>query len=113
VVPGATSCLRCHDLHRTDADPAWPALALAWEQQAAPLAGSSGPAGPLLAAASARQALAWLHGGRPASLGSTLEEQPDGRIVRVRWSVHPGCGCGWASQSADGDAPAESGERVQ
>ena len=24
VVPGRTSCLRCHDLHRTDRDPAWP-----------------------------------------------------------------------------------------
>jgi hypothetical protein len=27
VLPGVTSCLRCADLHRRDADPQWPALA--------------------------------------------------------------------------------------
>ena len=27
VVPGAGPCLRCLDLHRTDADPAWPVMA--------------------------------------------------------------------------------------
>ena len=27
VIPGATSCLRCADLHRSDRDAAWPALA--------------------------------------------------------------------------------------
>src|SRR3712207_7110553 len=27
VVPGATGCLRCADLHRRDRDPRWPALA--------------------------------------------------------------------------------------
>ncbi len=27
VIPGRTSCLVCADLHRTDRDPAWPALA--------------------------------------------------------------------------------------
>lgn len=27
VIPGVTSCLRCADLHRSDRDPAWPAIA--------------------------------------------------------------------------------------
>jgi hypothetical protein len=42
-----------------------------------------------------RQALVWLRGTRPATLDATIEEQPDGQLVRVVWSVHPDCGCGW------------------
>ncbi|MGI9135868.1 MAG: hypothetical protein ACR2JS_02260 [Candidatus Nanopelagicales bacterium] len=32
VVPGLTPCLRCHDLHRRDADPAWPLIGVQWAQ---------------------------------------------------------------------------------
>jgi hypothetical protein len=32
VVPGATACLRCHDLHRRDADSAWPLIGVQWAQ---------------------------------------------------------------------------------
>jgi hypothetical protein len=112
VVPGATSCQRCHDLHRTDADPAWPTLALAWEQQPAPPASTESVH--VLVAAAARQSMAWLRGTRPASLGSTLEEQPDGQLVRVPFSVHPGCGCGWGRDSAQrADAAVESSRDIQ
>ena len=98
VLPGATSCLRCHDLHRTDVDPAWPALAVAWEQ--APATPTSPAAASVLVAATTRQALSWLRGARPASIDATLEEQPDGQLVRMPSPVHPSCGCGWARDSA-------------
>lgn len=112
VVPGATSCQRCHDLHRTDADPAWPTLVLAWEQQPAPP--SSTDVGHVLAAVTARQSMQWLRGRRPATLGSTLEEQPDGQLVRLPFSVHPGCGCGWHRESAQwADAQVESSGDIQ
>lgn len=104
VVPAGSSCLRCHDLHRTDADPCWPALAVAWEQQ--PASHVSPATVSLLAGVTVRQCLAWLRGARPATIDGTLEEQPDGQVVRVAWSVHPGCGCGWAAshgQDASGD----------
>lgn len=110
VVPGASSCLRCHDLHRTDADDAWPALALAWEQLPASTPGAAAVS--LLAAVSARQVLAWLGGSRPASVDATLEEQPDGRLVRMPSSVHPECGCGWAREDPSSPA-AESGQDVR
>jgi hypothetical protein len=32
IVPGLTPCLRCHDLHRRDADPARPLLGVQWAQ---------------------------------------------------------------------------------
>jgi hypothetical protein len=104
VVPAGSSCLRCHDLHRTDADPCWPALAVAWEQQ--PSSHVPPATVSLLAGVTVRQCLAWLRGARPATVDGTLEEQPDGQVVRVAWSVHPGCGCGWAGpygQDASGD----------
>ena len=111
VVPGATSCQRCHDLHRADADPAWPALALAWEQQT-PRPVSAATVS-VLAATTTRQCLAWLRGARPACVGSTLEEQPDGQMLRVSWSVHPGCGCGWGSASDGLACGAESHGTVE
>ena len=98
VVPGRSSCLRCHDLHRCDTDPAWPTLALAWEQARAPQPAQATVH--LLAGLAARQALAWLRGGRPAVVDATLEEQPDGEVLRRRWAVHPACGCGWSPDAA-------------
>jgi hypothetical protein len=94
VAPGRSSCLRCHDLHRCDTDPAWPILALAWEQARAPQPAQATVH--LLAGLAARQALTWLSGARPAVVDATLEEQPDGEVLRRRWAVHPACGCGWA-----------------
>lgn len=99
VVPGGTSCLRCHDLHRTDADPAWPTLAVAWEAQEP---GRPSPAAiSLLASTAVRQALTWLRGARPASVDATLEEEPDGLVLRMAWPVHPSCGCGWSREHSD------------
>lgn len=98
VLPGRSSCQRCHDLHRADRDPAWPKVA-------AQLAGRSAQATPpcdvvlatAVAAQAAAQGLAHLDGDpRPATVDGTVEiAQADGRTRRRGWTVHPLCGCGW------------------
>ncbi|MGA7687731.1 MAG: hypothetical protein WCA29_00690, partial [Jiangellales bacterium] len=55
----------------------------------------------LLAGLAARQTLTWLRGARPAVVDATLEEQPDGEVLRRRWAVHPACGCGWSPDSTE------------
>jgi hypothetical protein len=94
VVPGASSCLRCADLHRRDADPRWPALA------AQLTAGSEVPGGATVtclttAVVAAVQALAYLDGrAAPVALGATLELRVPDLLPRTRrWPVHPDCGC--------------------
>ncbi|HEX2072855.1 MAG TPA: ThiF family adenylyltransferase [Geodermatophilus sp.] len=94
VVPGVTSCLRCADLHRRDADPHWPALA------AQLTAGEPPPGGAtvtclLTAVTAALQALAYLDGaGSPATLGATVELHPPELAPRLRpWPPHPACRC--------------------
>ncbi|MGW4355977.1 hypothetical protein ACWELJ_28210, partial [Nocardia sp. NPDC004582] len=95
VLPGETVCLRCADLFRTAAEPAWPQLA-------AQLLGRVGCASPAVAALTAALALReieTLARGRadqpPASLNATLEWDPDTpRLDRRTWPPHPDCGCG-------------------
>ncbi len=94
VVPGVTSCLRCADLHRRDADPRWPVLA------AQLTAGSDGPSGSTLtcaatALAAAQQVLAYLDGsGSPAALSAVVELRPPDLAPRLRpWPPHRSCGC--------------------
>jgi ThiF family protein len=95
VVPGATSCLRCADLHRGDRDPGWPLLAM---QLGAPDRQYVAPADVSLAVTAAGlaglQALTYLDGTLPATAGGSLElSHPDWRIRRRTWPVHPRCGC--------------------
>lgn len=95
VLPGETACLRCADLYRTAAEPAWPQLA-------AQLLGRVGCASPAMAALTAALALREIETvarGRaerpPASLNATLEWDPDlPRLDRRTWPPHPDCGCG-------------------
>jgi ThiF family len=94
VVPGRTSCLRCADLHRRDAEPRWPGLA------AQLTAGEGPPSGAtvtclLTAVTAAVQVLAFLDGGSaPAAIEATLEFAPPDLLPRVRrWPAHPGCDC--------------------
>jgi hypothetical protein len=107
VVPGATGCLRCADLHRRDADPRWPALA------AQLTAGEAPPGGATVtclatAVTAAVQVLALIDGtGAPVSVGATLELHPPDLLPRTRrWPVHPGCGC--VPRGDDGAAPASA-----
>jgi ThiF family protein len=100
VIPGHSSCHRCHDLHRADRDPAWPRVA-------AQLTGNPRPAdappcdvvlATAVAAQAATQVLALLDGDpSPPAVDGTIElTQTDGRVRRRGWSVHPLCGCGWS-----------------
>jgi hypothetical protein len=87
-----TPCLNCLDLHRTDRDPGWPELA-------AQLAAGRGlePCGvaTLIAAVgyATAEALAFLDGGTPETLGGAVEICTPSRIRRRSWPPHPGCGC--------------------
>jgi hypothetical protein len=97
VLAGQTSCLRCADLARSDADPQWPVVL----RQLSRLRLESPPA--LLAWAAsvaAAQALAFLHGELPESAGATLELSWPDYVTRLRhWPVHPSCGCSWLSHT--------------
>lgn len=97
VLAGQTSCVRCADLARSDADPQWPFVL----NQLSRLRLQSPPALPAWAASvAAAQALAFLHGELPESAGATLELSWPDFVTRLRrWPAHPGCGCGWLSRT--------------
>lgn len=97
VLPGRTPCLRCTDLTRRDADPAWPFLL-------PQLARLSCPPEPLLVAWAAAVTVAQVRtlrsGEPPALAGATLElGAPDYRLRERRWPAHAGCGCGWSGRT--------------
>ena len=109
VVPGRTSCLRCAHLHRRDADPAWPLLAVQWSQ--AVKAMPYPPIDPVLAAVAAGHAAlmvrAWADApedpGTWADVAVTIR-LPGGDVTRIPRPVHPLCGCRWP-----GDARSAAG----
>jgi hypothetical protein len=100
VVPGVTSCLRCADLHRRDADPRWPWLAAQLTAAEPPPSGATVTC-LLTAATAALQVLAYLDGAAaPVTLDATVELRPPALQPRVRrWPPHPGCGCGAGRRS--------------
>ncbi len=112
VVPGRTSCLRCADLHRRDADPSWPRLAAQLTAGEAPPSGATVTC-LLTALTAAQQVLAYLDGsGAPSTLGATVELRPPGLVpVRRRWAPHPECGCLAAPDPSGRAAGTPSGER--
>lgn len=104
VVPGRTPCVRCTDLTRRDADPAWPLILaqLCRVRCASP---------PVLtgwaAAVGAAQALAVLGGSLPQSAGATLELSRTDLVVSWRpWDTHAACGCSWSGPTEWGHEPA-------
>ena len=99
VVPGVTSCLRCADLHRRDADPRWPRFAAQLTATEPPPSGASVTCLVTVATA-ALQVLAYLDGSAaPATLDATVELRPPDLRPRVRrWPPHPACDCGVAAE---------------
>lgn len=102
VIPGVTSCLGCADLHRSDRDAAWPAVAA----QLRDTVGTADRATVLATAALAlnqvdRVVRAVRHGDDvgpvpepPPTLDTTLEFDVNvGTISARRWSRHPRCDC--------------------
>jgi bacteriocin biosynthesis cyclodehydratase domain-containing protein len=101
VVPGITSCLHCADLHRRDADPRWPRLAVQLTGGEAPPSGATVTC-LMTAATAALQVLAYVDGSAaPGALEATIELRPPQLTPRVRrWPPHPRCACGAAGRSA-------------
>ena len=100
VIPGVTSCLDCADLHRSDRDSAWPAVAA----QLRDTVGSADRATVLATAALALnqvdRVIRAVRGGSgvdgsqepPPTLDTTLEFDVNaGSLVARRWSRHPRC----------------------
>jgi hypothetical protein len=96
VVPGRTACLTCVELHRTDADPAWPVIAaqLVADRAVTSLAAESTLAA-MAGAWAAGQALAHLDGRACATYDAAVEVAlPLGLPRAQQWLPHPSCGCG-------------------
>jgi hypothetical protein len=101
VLPGVTACLRCADLHRSDRDPAWPALAVQLASRPRRRLTSDVALCVATSGVTVLQALAYLDRQKPAILGATLEWQlPDWRLRRRSWPPHHSCDCGAATRSA-------------
>ncbi|HEU0041518.1 MAG TPA: hypothetical protein VFQ15_04115 [Jiangellaceae bacterium] len=97
VLPGESSCLRCHDLHRTDRDSGWPVVLdqAARNPPTRPAcdAGLAAAVGGLATA----QALGHLDGFEVATRDGTIElDLPYGLPRRRSWTAHPACGCMWS-----------------
>lgn len=99
VIPGRSACLCCVDLHRTQRDPAWPALAA----QLRDVVGSGDRATVLatvaLALGQLQQIIAAVRrrpdpAPVPATLNASVEVDVGAQsIVARRWPRHPLCGC--------------------
>jgi bacteriocin biosynthesis cyclodehydratase domain-containing protein len=99
VLPGTTSCLRCADLHRSERDPCWPALAVQLASRPSHRTPSDGALCVATAGVAAGQALTYLDGERPETFGGTMEWQlPDWRLRRRTWPPHHDCDCGAATR---------------
>lgn len=90
VPAGGGPCLRCIDFHRTDRDPAWPRLAAQLIRTPAPCAAATLHTAAGFAAA---EVLAHLDGGRPTTIGTTVEINGVAPWRRRMWTTHPKCGC--------------------
>lgn len=92
VTPGRGPCGRCVELHRTDADDRWPALAT--QLLGAPARGVEASSTVVAAGTAIGQVLAYLDGRPVATAGTSLVVDARRPVPRTRqWPVHPECGC--------------------
>ena len=110
VEPGSGPCLYCVQLARTDADPAWPAIATQlWNR---PPPGLTRLASAEAAAFVARRVGDRLESGPAAAAVSWRLAQADGAVSSRGWSQHPACRCAtpaetdWAPAADRADPPA-------
>ncbi len=100
VEPGRGPCLTCLDLHRTDADPSWPAIASQL------LSRRSAAETPLLAAEATSFAVrALLAGGRELHGESVRIDAETGERTHRRWRRHPRCLCSDATALVSSPSP--------
>ena len=91
VPAGGRPCLNCLDLPRGERDAGWPAVAA---QLGAPGPEPCSVATALAATGYAvAEALTFLDGGAPQTLGSAVQIGAAGHFRRRTWSPHPDCGC--------------------
>ncbi|OBA62516.1 cyclodehydratase [Mycobacterium sp. 1100029.7] len=101
VIPGVTSCLGCADLHRSDRDAAWPAVAAQLRETVGVADRATLLATAALGLSQVNRVIAAVRGtdaGRdampPQALNSTLEfDLHAGAIVARQWTRHPMCSC--------------------
>ncbi|OBK75928.1 cyclodehydratase [Mycobacterium sp. 1164985.4] len=101
VLPGVTSCLSCGDLHRSDRDAAWPAVAAQLRHTVGTADRATVLATAALALNQVDRVLRAVRGGEaarctepPPTLDTTLEFDVNvGSVVARRWSRHPRCAC--------------------
>jgi bacteriocin biosynthesis cyclodehydratase domain-containing protein len=102
VLPGVTSCLRCADLHRSDRDAGWPAVAAQLRDTVGTADRATVLATAALALNQVDRVIAAVRGGvtvdraphPPSTLDTTLEfDVSTGATVARRWSRHPRCSC--------------------
>jgi hypothetical protein len=107
VRPGSSPCLNCLDLHRSDHDPDWQAIVAqlcTGPEIPEPVTATTALAG---AAFAANEVLTHIDGGRPATLGATVEISAPGCLRRRQWSQHPRCDCRSWVISAGGAPPSD------
>lgn len=90
VEPGAGPCIRCVDLHRTDTDPAWPAMAA--QLHTAPRAGETALVACAVSSAVASVVLARLRRGEHLA-DSMRYDRGRAEWTQRSWRPHPDCGC--------------------
>jgi bacteriocin biosynthesis cyclodehydratase domain-containing protein len=96
VLPGESSCVRCHDMHRAARDPAWPRVLAQLLDAPSHTPACDVVLATVAAAYVSLHVLAFLDGVRPPSVDATLEiDLPFGTVRRRTWSAHPACGCQW------------------
>ncbi|MCV7104125.1 TOMM precursor leader peptide-binding protein, partial [Mycobacterium palustre] len=99
VIPRATSCLGCADLHRSDRDAAWPAIAAQLRDTVGVADRATLLATAALALSQVNRVIAAVRGQEsvpdpapPAALNATLEFDVNaGSIVAREWTKHPLC----------------------
>ena len=102
VLPGITGCLRCRDLHRADADSAWPRVAVQRRRPRTPPVHSA--LAHVVAAWSALQVIALIEAGIgtqesiPTAGAAMIFTLPGGAPRSESRPAHPLCGCLWPMQ---------------
>jgi bacteriocin biosynthesis cyclodehydratase domain-containing protein len=99
VIPGVTSCLGCADLHRSDRDAAWPAIAAQLRDTVGVADRATLLATAALALSQVNRVIAAVRGQEavpdpapPQALNATLEFDVNaGSIVARQWTRHPLC----------------------
>lgn len=111
VLPGTTGCLRCAELHRADAEPAWPRIAAQLAHRRWGPTPVDSALVTMAAGLAALQVLAFVESadredrtGRIRDASTTevpavghrlLARLPGGWVDRIAAPAHPLCGCRW------------------